>query len=187
MKKKTRLPDFNTSKVWQDIRQRMGAVDTVRLPDLDINGITLTEMKKLKSGSISIENIHDHINPIDGTFDFKGQKVILYIKQQYYASREDFVGSSSKDHIAYCQTLNHMELNGRLKVRYVVTQRTDGKFLIDLIDKYSGAYSQSDRLCEMDVCKNCLSKLSKIYPADTIFNFNQFSLNQFIKKYNTQY
>ena len=187
MKKKTRLPDFNTSKVWQDIRQRMGALDTVRLPDLDINGITLTEMKKLKSGSISIENIHDHINPIDGTFDFKGQKVILYIKQQYYDSREEFVGSSYKYHLAYCQTLNHMELNGRLKVRYVVTQRTDGKFLIDLIDKYSGAYSQSDRLCEMDVCKNCLSKLSKIYPADTIFNFNQFSLNQFIKKYNTQH
>ena len=187
MKKKTRLPDFNTSKVWQDIRQRMGALDTVRLPDLDINGITLTEMKKLKSGSISIENIHDHINPIDGTFDFKGQKVILYIKQQYYDLREEFVGSSYKYHLAYCQTLNHMELNGRLKVRYVVTQRTDGKFLIDLIDKYSGAYSQSDRLCEMDVCKNCLSKLSKIYPADTIFNFNQFSLNQFIKKYNTQH
>ena len=60
----------------------MGAVDTVRLPDLDINGITLTEMKTLKSGSISIENIHDHINPLDGTFDYKGQKVILYIKQQ---------------------------------------------------------------------------------------------------------
>ena len=187
MKKKTRLPDFNTSKVWQDIRLKMGAIDTVRLPDLDINGITLTEMKTLKSGSISIENIHDHINPLDGTFDYKGQKVILYIKQQYYDSREEFVGSSYKYHLAYCQTLNHMELNGRLKVRYVVTQRTDGKFLIDLIDKYSGAYSQSDRLCEMDVCKNCLSKLSKIYPADTIFNFNQFSLNQFIKKYNTQH
>ena len=186
MKKKTRLPDFNTSKVWQDIRQRMGALDTVRLPDLDINGITLTEMKKLKSGSISIENIHDHINPIDGTFDFKGQKVIC-ISNNNIMIREKFVGSSYKYHLAYCQTLNHMELNGRLKVRYVVTQRTDGKFLIDLIDKYSGAYSQSDRLCEMDVCKNCLSKLSKIYPADTIFNFNQFSLNQFIKKYNTQH
>ena len=87
MKKKTRLPDFNTSKVWQDIRLKMGAIDTVRLPDLDINGITLTEMKTLKSGSISIENIHDHINPLDGTFDYKGQKVILYIKQQYYNMR----------------------------------------------------------------------------------------------------
>ena len=30
-------------------------------------------------------------------------------------------------------------------------------------------------------CKNCLSKLSNIYPVDTIFNFDQFSLKQFIE------
>ena len=187
MTKKTRLPDFNTSKAWQEIRQKMGAIETVKLPDLDINGITLSEIKILKSGSISIENIHDHINPLDGTFDFKGQKVILYIKQQYYDMREGFLKSSYKYHLAYCQTLNHMELNGRLKVRYVVTQRTDGKFLVDIIDKFSGTYGENDRLCEMDVCKNCLRKLSNIYPVEPIFNFEQFYLSQFIKKYNTKH
>ena len=187
MRKKTRLPDFNTSKVWQEIRQKMGAIETVSLPELDINGISLSEIKKLKSGSISIENIHDHINPLDGTFDYKGQKVILYIKQQRYNMRNTFHRPSYKYHLSYCVTLRDMEKKGRFNSRYVVTQRTDGKFLIDLIDVFSGRYHEQDKLCEMDVCKNCLNKLSNIYPVDAIFNFNQFSLNKFIKKYNTQH
>ena len=77
----------------------MGATETILLPELDINGITLSEIKKLKNGSISIENIHDHINPIDGTFDYKGQKVILYIKQQRYNMRH-FSDPTYKFHIA---------------------------------------------------------------------------------------
>ena len=60
----------------QGIREKMGAVDDACLPELSIGGISLSEIKKLKSGSISIDNIHEHINPIDGTFDYKGQKVI---------------------------------------------------------------------------------------------------------------
>ena len=62
--------------------EKMGAVDDASLPELFIGGISLSEIRKLKSGSISIDNIHEHINPIDGTFDYKGQKVILYIKQE---------------------------------------------------------------------------------------------------------
>ena len=184
---KTRLPDFSTSKVWQGIREKMGAVDDASLPELSIGGISLSEIKKLKSGSISIDNIHEHINPIDGTFDYKGQKVILYIKQQRYNMQNTFYKPSYKYHLCYCSTLRDMEARGRFKSRYVVTQRTDGKFLIDLIDAFSGKYHEQDRLYEMDVCKNCLSKLSRTYTTDPLFTFHQFSLSDFISKYNTKH
>ena len=68
----------------------------------------------------------------------------------------------------------------------MVTQRTDGKFLIDLIDVFSGKYHEQDKLYTMDVCKNCLAKLSKTYADDQLFNFHQFSLS-FITKYNTKH
>ena len=44
-----------------------------------------------------------------------------------------------------------MEEERRFKSRYVVTQRTDGKFLIDIIDKISGKYHFEDKLYELDV------------------------------------
>ena len=73
-----RLPDFNTSSIWTELREKMGATDTVELPALGIDQISFEEIHKLQTGSLDIENIKDHINPLDGTFDYKGQKVILY-------------------------------------------------------------------------------------------------------------
>ena len=80
-----------------------------------------------------------------------------------------------------------MEAKGRFKTRYVVTQRTDGKFLVDVIDSFSGGYLFEDKLFEMDVCKNCLTTLSGKYPNDNLFNFYNFELSQFIERYNTQH
>ena len=79
-----RLPDFNTSNAWSELREKMGAKEDVFLPKLNIKQISFEEIQKLQSSSLDIENIKDHINPLDGTFDYKGQKVILYIKQQRY-------------------------------------------------------------------------------------------------------
>lgn len=184
---RTRLPDFSKSLVWKEIREKMGAIENASLPDLSIEGISISEIKKLKSGSISIENIREYINPFDGTFDYKGQKVILYIKQQRYNMQNTFYKPSYKYHLCYCSTLQDMELKGRFKSRYVVTQRTDGKFLIDLIDTFSGKYHEQDILYDMDVCKNCLSKLSRKYPNDSLFNFQNFRISEFIDKYNTNH
>ena len=76
-----RLPDFNTSTIWNNLRDKMGATSTVEMPALNIDQISLEEFKKLQTANLDIENIKDHIDPIDGTFNYKGQKVILYIKQ----------------------------------------------------------------------------------------------------------
>ena len=179
-----RLPDFTNSKTWKEIRDRVNATDDIEFDLVDVDGITMNEIESLKSGSISIENIHEHIDPIDQTFVFKGQKVILYIKQQKYNSAY-FTKPSYKYHLCYCKTLHEMEAKGRFKTRYVVTQKTDGKFLIDVIDIFSGRYLHEDKLYEMDVCKNCLNALSNKYPKETLFGYYSFELSEFIKKYNT--
>ena len=181
-----RLPDFSSSKAWRALRNKMGADETYIMPKQDIDKISLDEIRKLQSGSISIDNIKDFINPIDNTFDFKGQKVILYIKQQKVDIIE-FKYPNYKYHLAFCSTLRWMEEERRFKSRYVVTQRTDGKFLIDIIDRISGKYHFEDKLYELDVCKNCLKHLSSKYPNDKSFCFDMYDLNNFLKKYNTQH
>ena len=183
-----RLPDFNTSHVWTDLREKMGATDIVELPALGIDQISFEEIRKLQTSSLDIENIKDHINPLDGTFDYKGQKVILYIKQQYRRLRElERPRWEYKYHLCYCDTLEQMELKGRFKSRYVVTQRVDGIFLVDIIAIETKTYYKENELCNLNVCKQCLRKLGSHYRTDRSFNYAIFDLNQFLVKYNTNH
>ena len=118
---KKRLPNFNTSKLWNKIHEKMGVEEIIELPKIDIGAITYREIQVLRTSSIDIENILDHINPIDDTFEYKGQKVFLYIKEQHYdIMRFDGI-ITYKYHLAYCRTLYQMENAGRFKKRYVVT------------------------------------------------------------------
>ena len=80
----------------------------------------------------------------NGTLEYQGQKVILYIR--------DVRGSLPKYHVVDCQTLRSMRNAGRHK-RYVVTRRTDGEFLLNFSDNLSRDNPETYRL---DVCKNCL-------------------------------
>ena len=80
----------------------------------------------------------------NGTLEYQGQKVILYIR--------DVRGSLPKYHVVDCQTLRGMRSAGKHK-RYVVTRRTDGEFLLNFSDNLSSDNPETYRL---DVCKNCL-------------------------------
>ena len=181
-----RLPDFSNDHRWKKLREQMGADKTYIMPTIPISEITIKEFRKLQTGSISIDNILDHINPKDNTFDYKGQKVLLYIKQQRYFMR-DFTIPTYKFHIAYCSTLDWMESENMFKSRYVVTQRVDGEFEIDIINKMTGHYHFENELFPLDICKNCLTLLKTKYPKDPIFNFSNFSIDSFIKTYNTRH
>ena len=140
---KKRLPDFSKSKLWEDLRSSMNIEKEYELPEIIIGRISLEDINQLRTASIDISNVKDFINPIDGTFEYKGQKVILYIKEQRY---RDFMGVTTyKYHLSYCDTLDWMDNSGRFE-RYVVTQRTDGKFLVDVVDRMSGRYIQEDKL-----------------------------------------
>ena len=183
-----RLPDFNSSGLWSDLREKMGATDTVEMPALAIDQISFEEIRKLQTSSLDIDNIKDHINPLDGTFDYKGQKVILYIKQQYRRISEIVRPKwEYKYHLCYCNKLKEMESRGRFKSRYVVTQRVDGQFLVDIIAIETKEYYKENELCSLNVCKQCLGKLGSHYSSDKLFNYSIFDLNQFLKKYNTNH
>ena len=80
-----------------------------------------------------------------------------------------------------------MESENRFKSRYVVTQRIDGKFEVDIIDKSSGRYHFENKLYPLEICKNCLSVLQSKYPEETIFQYSNFDINTFIKNYNTRH
>ena len=183
-----RLPDFATSKIWKELRNKMGATFSVEMPSLQIDEISFDEIRKLQTSNIDIENIKDHIDPLDQTFNYKGQKVILYIKQQYRKMRElENPRWEYKYHLSFCNHLNKMEAEGRFKSRYVVTQRVDGKFLVDIIAIETKKYLKENFYCKMNVCKICLSQLRRHYPAEQMFLYNAFSLERFLKKYNTKH
>ena len=80
----------------------------------------------------------------DGTLEYQGQKVILYIR--------DVMGNLPKYHVMNCRTLVGMRRSGKYK-RYVVTRRTDGEFLLNFSDNLSRDTPETYRL---DICKNCL-------------------------------
>ena len=181
-----RLPDFSKDPLWQSLRKKMGADKTFIMPAIPIAEISIKEFEKLQTGSISIDNIIDHINSKDKTFDYKGQKVLLYIKQQRYRLH-DFIKPTYKFHIAYCSTLEWMESENRFKSRYVVTQRIDGKFEVDIIDKSTGRYHFENKLYQLEICKNCLYVLKSKYPKDSLFHFGNFNIDSFIAKYNTRH
>ena len=80
----------------------------------------------------------------NGTLEYQGQKVILYIR--------DAIGHLPKYHVVDCRTLKAMRAAGRYK-RYVVTRRTDGEFLLNFADNLS---RNNPKTYKLDICKNCL-------------------------------
>lgn len=80
----------------------------------------------------------------NGTLEYQGQKVILYIR--------DVMSHLPKYHVVDCRTLKGMRKAGRYK-RYVVTRRTDGEFLLNFSDNLLLDKPETYRL---DICKNCL-------------------------------
>lgn len=81
---------------------------------------------------------------LNRTLEYQGRKVVLYIR--------DVMGSLPKYHVVDCHTLKSMRDTGRYK-RYVVTRRTDGKFLLNFADNLLRDNPEVHRL---DICKNCL-------------------------------
>lgn len=94
-----------------------------------------------------------------GLLTYKGEQVILYIKDtrsdQYTLKHEP--EKSRRFHVAECDTLETMRDKGRFE-RYVVTNRMDGLFLVDWLDKDTGARGETE--AALKVCKNCLRAIN---------------------------
>ena len=125
-----------------DLRKRMG------VPFQPFVG---TEIEKLMTGPGITVGSDDVEVAFDGTLEYQGRKVVLYIR--------DVRGHLPKYHVVDCHTLSDMRSKGKYK-RYVVTRRTDGEFLLNFADNLLRDEPETHRL---DICKNCLRKLNMRY------------------------
>ena len=111
-------------------------------------------------------------------FFYKGQRVILYIRDQpQYGDKK----IEYKFHVVGCQTLAQMQKNNRYE-KYVVSTRTDGKFKVNRIVNNRVVEIEA----ELHVCKHCLKKLNwKDYKSVDNdlkkFIYETFSIEEFFK------
>ncbi len=150
-----KLPDFTKSAELTALKVRMG----IRADHLVSFSATASaarlsedELDRLTSG-IGIDVSFEEIVVLDdGTLAYKGRRVLLYIRDvSHYGRREGL----PKYHLANCNVLQDARRSGRFGRRYVIANRIDGKFQINMLSGGRAAAS-SERL---NVCQVCLSAL----------------------------
>lgn len=185
-----KLPNFLNSAILNNLRKDMGNVELIRWQ----SNLTWVDpdFENWKNGLIDIEvNIEEISVAGDGSLEYKGNKTILYIRDQimYKNSRYD-KPREYKYHISWCSTLAQMKRQGRFKSRYFVSRRVDGKFKVNLL--YGDEIVESNKLVEMKVCKNCLDKLSfKGYSHQGKYSnrnniYNNFQISEFLELYGSK-
>ncbi len=138
-------------------RHRIGAAQS----DWKIGSKTLDPREKvlerlLRGIEIDIGDIE--VGP-GGLLTYKGEQILLYIRdtQDTLWTLTNTPEKSRRFHVAECRTLERMRLEGRFE-RYVVTNRMDGKFLVDWLDLDTNERGETE--AELKVCKNCLTTLN---------------------------
>ena len=181
------LPDFSKHVGLNQLRQNMGAELISWNSGEDWKSINIDEIL-ITTG---IEIPPDEIEPADdGTLEYEGRKVVVYIRDQYApsdATREQLC----KFHVADCVTLQEMRRSNRYE-RYVVTNRTDGKFIVNFLAEswYRDKEEEVER--RLYVCKNCLRRLNyngyKSYYGYQKKNEirESFDLREFFERYGSQ-
>jgi hypothetical protein len=89
----------------------------------------------------------------DGTLELYGEKIVVYIRDQ-----NSFYGGGYKFHFSNCRTIEEQRKNGRYERRYVVSTRTDGKFLVQIKNERGEVVKEYDK--NLKVCKNCLQHMN---------------------------
>ena len=114
------------------------------------------EIKKELYEGVEFEkrDLEEHIKVYGGLLTYKGEQVVIYIKDNTYKSIDDIKDTpaeGNKFHIGWCKTLEKMNQKNRFD-RYVVTDRDDGKFEIDTAERKT-------YVSRLNVCKNCLEHI----------------------------
>ena len=147
-----KLTDFINDKELNELRRKMSAELHLYVPPPRRATITPEEVDALATKGIEIP-LSDVEVLNDGTFTYKGRRVVVYIRD-LTSYRDEY--SMPKFHLAMCETLLTMKDEGRYEKRYVVATREDGLFRIQKI-KDNRVISTTDE--ELSVCQNCLHGL----------------------------
>jgi len=145
-------------------------------------------IKKLKSPEgIVIKNISEISIDKRNLLIYKGKKVLVYIRDQYYHPHDS--EREYKYHISYCRTLEEMKKNKRYE-RYVLSTRTDGYFLVNLKNLITDEKIEEGVEIKLNVCKMCLLKLAYKGYRNHIRNkkiYNEFDLEEFFYQYRDEF
>ena len=184
-----KLPNFSGHVGLNELRQQMRA----ELISWDSGGDWDSIDIELGGDGIEIPPEEIEYAP-DGTLEYQGRKVVVYIREQY--NREQYVLGSyelidpeylCKFHVADCPTLSQMRRQGRYD-RYVVATRRDGNFTVNFLD--GGRPIKKGVKCRLYVCKNCLYKLNYNKYRNRRTRQNEiresFDLNEFFEMYPSQ-
>jgi hypothetical protein len=116
----------------------------------------------------------------DRTLAYKGFRVLLYIRDvSTYGLREEM----PKFHLAFCGTLDKMQRNKRF-ARYVVANREDGFFLVNIMENVA-----KPKVLPLNVCQMCLATIAwngfRIdHPrTERVKSVNGFALKDFFIQY----
>jgi len=183
-----KLPDFSNFLPLNELRSSMGAKLILWSANREWSSFDPNEWRRLQREGLDVP-IEEVIPATDLSLEYRGEKVILYIRDQqtnikYYGTS----GTGYRFHVADCQTLINMRDMGRYD-RYVVTRKMDGKFIVNLINY--GDLVEKEVEIELKVCKNCLKALnykkynSKSYPEkDTIWK--KFNIMEYFEQYDSK-
>jgi len=182
-----RLPDFKQADILNSVRRQMNAelidISVISWHSLDTDDL----LKRLNSLEGILVDVEEITFCIDGTFEYKDQKVLVYIRDQRMNPR--YGQGEYKFHICNCSTIDTYVKNKRFD-RYVVSTRTDGKFLVNVVNTWNKEYIEQNVIKELNVCKNCLMRLAyKGYNdhsrhSSIYYNFN---LKEFFETYKSKF
>lgn len=184
---------------YNELRSQLEFIGAV-FSDWKINSLNLQPRQELLAElSTGIEINLSDINFGPGKLlTYRGEQVILYIKDTGNSiwTLENEPEKSKRFHVAECRTLDEMRSKNRFE-RYVVTNRMDGLFLVDWLDRITG--EKGEMVAALKVCKNCLTSLNwrgyensqdrmqinGDYPQRKNSIWDNFSIAEFLKEYST--
>lgn len=175
-----KLPNFLHHGYLNSLRSQMGAplCETLKWQQAFVP-IELPDVERLRNQGVEVDFKDVDVRK-DGTLGYKSQRVLLYIRD---IPNYDEHGTLPKFHIAYCATLERMRREQRFQ-RYVVANRDDGKFQVNLMSQ-----RERSRVVPLAVCQQCLITLDwksfskAVGRQERLQRVSQFSLTEFFAKY----
>jgi len=184
-----KLPNFLEFTPLNELRKRMSADLKEWHHQTVWEGLDVIKLRERLAEGIVITDLDEVTTADDGTLEYKGQKIILYIRDQRISMKyQGTAGSGYRFHVADCDMLQTMRNHGRYE-RYVVASRWDGKFKVNRF--YFEQLVEEDVECEIPVCKKCLRRLNykgyrnKARPVK-LHIWEKFNLFDFFDKYSSR-
>lgn len=175
-----KLPNFLDWAQLNELRQTMEAPLAERFGrQLVAKEIALPPIPERLHGE-GIDVAFDEIQVLeDGTLGYKGYRVLVYIRDvAAYGRRTEL----PKFHVTYCTKLEQMRRNNRWS-KYVVANRDDGKFKINLTEQ------GVSKTVPLNVCQMCLAEIAwkgfrfEMDKVSRTKAVSDFALGEFFERY----